>query len=247
MAYTWRMGAAGDTSSAFVTRAQSTAEALRQMILSGEIKRGERLRAQMLADRLGVSRTPVNDALAALHKEGLLEYGAHRGYAVKRFDADHLLGAVDVRLTLEGLACRLIAERGIGGSTSHALQENLQHTERVLFGQRWGSEEKEQWRLANLQFHDLLLAEAGNSYLTDGVLRARLLPPLIGYAEKRVDPDTLFPRLDQDFGRQAFRDHTRIVEAIEARQSSRAENMMKEHIFTTREATRRILNEILAD
>ena len=56
------------------TRAQSTTGEIRDLILSGELRPGARLQAQMLADRLGVSRTPIVDALTALHKEGLLEY-----------------------------------------------------------------------------------------------------------------------------------------------------------------------------
>lgn len=226
---------------AAVTRAQSTTDTIRQMIVDGEFRPGDRLQAQMLADRLGVSRTPVNDALAGLRKEGLLEYGVHRGYGVKRFDLANVLDAFDVRLTLEGLGCRLIAERGLAPATSAAIQHNLDKTEAVLFGRSWADEEKEQWRLLNLDFHDLLLFEANNDYLIVGVNNARALPPIFDKALQRIEPTEIWPRLERQFSQQAFRDHVRIIEAIEAGQATRAENMMKEHIYLSREKMRRIM------
>lgn len=227
------------------TRAQSTTDAIRQMILDGELADGQRLGAQMLADRLGVSRTPIVDALGVLHKEGLLEYGAHRGYSVRTFGAGHLLDAFDARLALEGMACRLITERGLSSDTGAALQANLEKTKAILFDGDWGPAEQEAWRVANVEFHDLILAEAGNSHLTEGVERARLLPPIIDRLDRRIDQKEVWPRLDRAFSQRAFADHVRIVEAIAAGQSTRAENMMEEHIFTSREATRRVIEALI--
>ena len=234
------------TAKAAVTRAQSTTETIRQMIMAGSIRQGARLQAQMLADRLGVSRTPVNDALAALHKEGLLEYWANRGYSVKRVELDNILCAFDVRLTLEGLACRLIADKGIGHAAAEAIASNLARTEAVLFGPAWGPEEQRDWEALNLEFHNALLAEAANPYLTQGVVIARSLPPVIDRHEQHVAEARLSSNRDRGFNQQAFRDHARIVEAITAGQGARAENMMREHIFTTREKARRMIESILA-
>lgn len=216
------------------------------MILDGELVDGQRLRAQMLADHLGVSRTPIVDALGILHKEGLLEYSAHRGYSVRSFDAGHLLDAFDARLALEGMACRLITERGVSSETAAALRANITRTEAILFAADWGTNQQEAWRLANLEFHDLILAAAGNSHLTEGVERARLLPPIIDRLKRRIDQNEVWPRLGRAFSQRAFADHVRIVEAIEAGQSTRAENMMEEHIFTSREATRRVIESLIA-
>jgi len=232
---------------AAVTRAQSTKEAIRQLILSGELQPGDRLQAQMLADRLGVSRTPVSEALNALHKEGLLEYGAHRGYGVRRFNLETLLDAFDVRLTLEGLACRLIAERGLSPETSQALRENLERTEKVLFGEGYSVEKHHQWRRLNQDFHDLLLAEANNSYLTTGVESARTLPPLFEKTLRHDASDEIWSRLELRFSQDAYRDHVRIVRAIEAGQASRAAHMMEEHVYTSREKAKRIVEGMLPD
>lgn len=229
------------------TRAQSTAETIRKMITDGTFPPGTRLQAQKLADMLGVSRTPISEALSVLHKEGLLDYGAHRGYGVRSFDLKTVLDAFDVRLTLEGLACRLVSERGLSVTGSASLAANLQQTERVLFGERWSPEEHDHWRLLNLEFHDILLQEAANSYLTAGVLSARALPPIYNRSLQRFDQEELWPLLERPFSQQAFRDHARIVEAIEARQETRADNMMREHIFCSRETVRRIVGMIRDD
>lgn len=224
-----------------ITRAQTTTEAIRQMIIDGRLKPGERLQAQMLANMLGVSRTPVNDALAVLHTEGLLDYGVNRGYGVKAFNLGSLLDAFDVRLTLEGLGARLIAERGMTAAARDAVHSNLRETEALLFGERWEAEEQESWRLLNLEFHDLLLAEVNNAYLTAGVTTARSLPPIFDRAHREVQQEQIWPMLQRPFSQQAYYDHVRIIEAIEAQQGTRAENMMKEHIYSSREKMRRIL------
>ena len=109
----------------------------------------------MLADRLGVSRTPIVDALTALHKEGLLEYAPHRGYAVKPFGLSDLMDAFDVRMTLEGLACRVVAERGLSAEDMTILERNLAETEMLLFGPEWSHAIQDEWMRLNYVFHDL--------------------------------------------------------------------------------------------
>lgn len=223
------------------TRAQSTIEALREMILSGELAPGSRLQAQMLADRLGVSRTPIVDALAVLHKEGLLDYAPNRGYGVKNFGLSDLLDAFDVRLTLEGLACRLVAERGLSADETVAIEHNLSATEALLFGESWMRADQDRWPDLNLAFHDIIIGAAGNAYLSSGVAATRSLPmihmPSMGTLRNR-ELHLIYRREQMQ---QAFRDHARIFEAIGAGQSGRAEHMMREHIFTNREALRRNL------
>ena len=215
------------------------------MIVSGDIRPGERLQAQMLANRLGVSRTPIADALAILHKEGLLEYAPNCGYGVKQFDINELLSAFDVRLTLEGLACRLVAEKGLQQETSEALRANLKRTEEVLFGQTWTSAEKDEWKVLNLQFHDLLIDAADNPYLTAGVANTRVLPPIYDRASRLIGVDEVLRQFGQAQTQQAFWDHERVFEAINAGQGARAESMMKEHIYSNREKSRRQLEILL--
>ncbi len=229
------------------TRTQSTIDTIRAMIVRGELRPGDRLQAQMLADRLGVSRTPIADALAALHQEGLLEYEPNRGYEVKRIDLAGLMAAFDVRLTLEGLACRLVVEKGLRADRSAQLRENLKQTEQVLFGQTWSAVEQDLWRDLNLQFHDALIAEAGNPYLAAGVANCRVPPLIYDQALRQIDTEEVRRHFSQLQAQQAFRDHERIFEALIAGQSARAENMMKEHIFANREKARRHVEMMIAE
>lgn len=228
------------------TRTQSTIDTIRAMIVRGDLRAGDRLQAQMLANRLGVSRTPIADALAVLHQEGLLEYAPHCGYGVKRIDLDGLMAAFDVRLTLEGLACRLVVEKGLRPDTANQLRDNLKQTEQVLFGRTWSAVEQDAWKGLNLKFHDALIAEAGNPYLAASVANTRVPHLIYDHALRQIETDEVRRQFSQLETQQAFRDHERIFEAMLAGQAARAENMMREHIFANREKARRHVEIMMA-
>lgn len=227
------------------TRTQSTIEAVRALIVGGELRPGERLQAQMLANRLSVSRTPVAEALSVLHKEGLLEYTPNCGYGVKQFDLANLLSAFDVRLTLEGLACRLVAEKGLAPQRAEAIRDNLHRTERVLFDGAWSHARQDEWRVLNIAFHDLIIDGADNAYLRAGVDNTRVLPLIYDRAMRHIGLQQVLRRFEQSNSQLAYRDHERIFEAVNAGQGARAESMMKEHIYTNRETMRRHLEKML--
>jgi len=229
------------------TRTQSTTEAVRALIVGGELRPGERLQAQMLANRLGVSRTPVAEALSILHKEGLLEYAPNCGYGVKQFDLANLLAAFDVRLTLEGLACRLVAEKGLAPQRAAAIRDNLRRAERVLFDGAWSHARQDEWRALNTAFHDFIIDGADNAYLRAGVDNTRVLPLIYDRAMRHIGFEQVVRRFEQSSSQLAYRDHERIFEAVDAGQGARAESMMKEHIYTNRENMRRHLEGMLDD
>src|SRR5947207_4679399 len=86
---------------------------LRELIVGGELKPGSRIAELSLVERLGASRTPIRMALVRLEEEGLLEALPNGGFAVRDFSEADIRDAIEVRGTLEGLAARLAAERGI--------------------------------------------------------------------------------------------------------------------------------------
>lgn len=94
---------------------------LRQMILDGELKAGARLAEIPTSEKLGVSRTPVRIAFRALEQEGLLTKLPRRGYEVRSVSTEEIIGAVEVRGVLEGLAARQAAERGLSEDHQKAL------------------------------------------------------------------------------------------------------------------------------
>lgn len=87
---------------------------LRDLILSGEVEPGSRITELALAERLGVSRTPVRAALQRLESEGLLDAMPNgRGYRLRQFSKADIWDAIEIHATMEGLAARLAAERGV--------------------------------------------------------------------------------------------------------------------------------------
>src|ERR1700743_844041 len=99
---------------------------IREMILRGQLKPGQRVTEIMLAELLGMSRTPVRQALPVLAREGLLVESGGRGYLVRTFTRSDILDAIDLRGVLEGFAVRRIAERGATPALLHQLQECLE-------------------------------------------------------------------------------------------------------------------------
>jgi len=93
------------------TRAGAVAGELRRMIQSGELAAGARLRQSELAQRFGVSTTPVREALTALAREGLIRHDVHRGAVVFPPTPDDVRENFEIRLALEPLATSLAAPR----------------------------------------------------------------------------------------------------------------------------------------
>ena len=114
--------AEGERSSSQTVKAQL---ALRDLILSGELKPGDRISELSIVERLGMSRTPIRMALVRLEEEGFLETIPSGGFAIKAFSERDIYDAIELRGTLEGFAARIAAERGVQGSVLAALKDNL--------------------------------------------------------------------------------------------------------------------------
>jgi len=84
---------------------------IRELVLEGKLAPGERVPEVALAERLGVSRTPLRIALATLAHEGLLEALRSGGFVVRSFTRSDIADAIELRGVLEGTAARLAAER----------------------------------------------------------------------------------------------------------------------------------------
>lgn len=85
---------------------------LRELILCGTLRPWPARHRAALAERLGISRTPIRQALPALCQEGLLVQAGNRGYAVRRFSQRESLDALTVRALMEGMGARTVAEEG---------------------------------------------------------------------------------------------------------------------------------------
>ena len=96
--------------------------ALRDQILTGGLRPGERISELQAVETTGASRTPVRMALVRLEEEGLLEAIPSGGFMVKAFSERDILNSIEVRGTLEGLAARFAAERGTSARESRTAE-----------------------------------------------------------------------------------------------------------------------------
>src|SRR5881628_4121195 len=106
--------------------------ALRDMILSGRLRTGESISELQAVDITGVSRTPVRLALVRLEDEGLLQAIPSGGFMVKAFSERDILDSIELRGTLEGLAARFAAERGVSARDLEPLKECLNEIDGLI-------------------------------------------------------------------------------------------------------------------
>jgi GntR family transcriptional regulator of vanillate catabolism len=201
------------------------------MILRGELAPGERLAEVALAERLGVSRTPIRQALPALAREGLLSAAGRRGFVVRSFSAQDVLDAIETRGLLEGLAARRIAERGATQELVSSLKACLSEGDAILGKRRFESADEQRYSEMNGRFHALIVDGAASRILADTLARNDHVP----FASAKAvafsrDLAQLLPVLHY-----AHRQHHAIVQALENGEGTRAEALMREHATPVKE------------
>lgn len=225
-----------------VTRAETVTKQLRAAILDGGYAPGARLNEMALAEAMAVSRTPIRAALSVLFAEGLLDYEPNCGYVVRRISLDDAAHIYTVRASLEGLAARLAAEIGLGDSERARFQATLDEMEHLVSGQAWEAEQQERWGALNIAFHGMICAATQNNYLAASIQRTRTLPVLTERGLKTFAAERAVVWWDRAAYRRSQDDHLDIGDAILARQGTRAEAVMREHI----ERSGRLINQKLA-
>ncbi|MGH7004231.1 MAG: GntR family transcriptional regulator, partial [Alphaproteobacteria bacterium] len=201
---------------------QSTANELRDRILCARIAPGTHLQEIPLSQQLGVSRTPVRAALALLASEGLLEYTPKRGYTVRGFALAEIAAAHEVRANLEGMACRLAAERGLSPTEADEMERILAIGDAIVDKGRLFEEDRDAWTEMNDLFHGRIIELASNRLLADLIDRTCKIP----LASSRV-----IHWYDFESIRGSHVLHHRILGYICGRRAVNAEALMREHIF----------------
>ena len=136
---------------------------LRQGILTGALEPGERLMEIHLADRLGVSRTPIREAIRMLELEGLVTMIPRRGAEVSRISRQDIRDVLEVRLVLDSLATKLACKR----ITEDQKEELKKAAEE--FAEATGSGDVTAIAHADVRFHDVILAASHNRRLVQMV------------------------------------------------------------------------------
>jgi GntR family transcriptional regulator of vanillate catabolism len=199
---------------------------LRELILEGGLKGGERLAELPLASQLGVSRTPLRLALAQLEHEGLLEAVPGGGFAVSTFTQQQVADAIDLRGVLEGMAARLAAERLQDSAELEAMHGCVAQMDALVRPDRVTIEAFERYVKLNARFHLLLTKLAKSRALESALAHVDALPFASPSAFVQVQAELpeshriLFVAQTQ---------HRAMLEAIEEGEGSRAEAVAREH------------------
>ncbi len=216
---------AGDES-ASTSQTVRTQLRLRELIVGGEIKPGSRIAELALVERLGASRTPIRTALVRLQEEGLLEALPNGGFAVKDFSEADIHDAIEVRGTLEGLAARLAAERGVTSVLLAEMRDCLARIDDLLALPELSEDSFNGYVVQNGRFHDLLSEMSGSDLVARQLERAKTLPfasPNGFVLARSTGPDA------RDILVVAQAQHRGVVDAIVQREGARAEALMREH------------------
>lgn len=208
------------------TQAIKAQQRLRELILTGALAAGARIAELALVDLLGVSRTPIRTALMRLEQEGLLDALPAGGYAVRTFSEREVADAIELRGTLEGLAARMAAERGVGARAIAQARECLDQIDRVLLDASLSEEMFSEYVRLNAEFHRLLAAMPGSSVLAREIERAGSLPfaSPSGFVGVQIHNAPA-----RDMLVVAQHQHRQVLDAIERREAGRAEALMREH------------------
>ncbi len=206
---------------AIETRADRLVRALSDEIVSGRLGPGVRLDEQSLADRFGLSRTPVREALGQLAAIGLVEKRPHRGVVVANFTLERMTHMFELMAELEALCARL-ATRRMSPHAKAALEE--EHLATAILAERG---DFEGYEAANRAFHRAIYDGSANPVLVEATEDAR----------RRLSP---FRRAQFHLeGRiaRSFAEHGGVVAAVLAGDEEAAYARMRDHLLIVQDAS----------
>lgn len=204
---------------------------IRTKILAGQISAGEMLSEENLSTEIGISRTPVREAMGQLVAEGILDRTEGRGTSVRRPSRTDVVELFELREALESYAVGKVARHGLPEEEAARLDQLCDELRGLAEdlerggGGRLGKEGMDRFLSRDLQFHSWLLRAAGNWRILKVVHDARLLiriftMPHEGHTVEEV--------------RRIYEDHVGIVAAIRAGDSAGAAQLCEGHIQRSR-------------
>lgn len=205
-----------------------TYNTLKSNVLAGHFHPGERLTEEHLAKSLGVSRTPVREALHRLESEGLIRPLETRGFSIARDSREEMEDFFHIRAALEGYAIRMVCER-IPEETLERLAEIIKKAECAI-----QAENLDEVLQHNTEFHDVL-----NGVIDDRSRFQRLIADARKYV-LRYRKDSLYLLAD---AQRAIAGHKKILLAISLRDPDLCERVMREHIQQARDQALHKLSE----
>lgn len=197
------------------TRAEELREKIEELIATGALPPGTRLDETELAERFGVSRTPIREALIQLASIGILRMRPRRGVIVPEVSPQRLVEMFEVMAELEGMCGRLAARR-----MSAAEHETLVQALRACDTAR-SSEDADAYYLQNEIFHAVIYAGSHNSFLIEQALALH----------RRLRPQRRLQLRVRDRVANSFAEHSRVVKALLAGDAETAAECLRAHVL----------------
>ena len=199
---------------------------IRSKLLTQELKPGTPLSHRELAREIGISFTPVRDAIGQLANEGLLETHATRGTFVAEMSREDIAELYDVREALECHAVVKAAGR-LGDTDSAELERYTAEMEAVADevrqdeSRRWSVSQNDRFMVADAAFHVALLRIAGNRRALRTVNELRVMASIFGHRKEERPQDSLESICGQ---------HRRLIEALRRGDAALARDVLAEHL-----------------
>jgi DNA-binding GntR family transcriptional regulator len=203
-----------------MTLPQNAAERLRQMILEGDLAPAARLNERVLCDRLGISRTPLREALRALAAEGLVRVEPNRGASVAPLDRADIESTFEVLAALEGLAGELAAARISGRELAEIKALHYEMRAHHARGDRAA------YFAANQAIHARIARAGGNDVLGETFEKLNARVKRVRYAAN----------LSHQRWNRAVDEHERMIVALEARDGTALRAILEAHLAGKRES-----------
>lgn len=191
---------------------------LRQAILRGELKPGERLMEIALAEELGVSRTPIRDAIRKLEQDGLVRMIHRKGAQVANITEKDLTDVLEVRIGLERMAIDKACQM-IGREQLDLLEQAAKGFEEAIQGG-----DLTEMVEADKNFHEIIYSVSGNKCLIE--MQANLREQVYRYRMEYLKEENVRKILVEE--------HGQIVDAIRERDAEKAKNIIYRHIENQR-------------
>jgi DNA-binding GntR family transcriptional regulator len=207
-----------------ISRSQRVHTTLKGFIRDGVLEPGQRVREAEIAEKLGVSRTPVREAINRLLSEGLLALTPIRGFAVAELDKQQVLEIYAVREFLEGAAARFAAQHA--SPLEIASLREMAEVSRTI-----PEDDPAEHARMNKQFHAMISEASHNRYLQPALTRLADSLALV-----RGTTFELEGRVEA-----VYREHLAILDAMEARDPDRAEAAARDHIRKAGEVRLKLL------
>ncbi len=193
---------------------------VRAMISSGELAAGSWLRETTLAERVGVSRTPIREALNRLAAEGLVDISKNKGAQVVSFSPEDIAGLYDVRAGFEPHAVLLAVPR-LSDEDVDQLASLAARMEAIV-----ESGDLDKLSALNNAFHSMFMDRCGNRHFAIA-LQTVMRPAVVAHTFRKYSPEALH---------RSMLHHAELVAAAAAGDGEWAESVMRSHILAARNA-----------